>query len=163
MSEWKTLRIYSTPKQALDAEVQLHKAGISAKLLEDATDTQTMNFHWQGQFTVGGTQLQVKKVDYKEAAEILGLDSKEADEADEEKSPDAIRCEQAKQTWVYAIVGIFLCPGIMHAYSLLLVITFPASWSILNQKSRQYLIKAAVIDIVVLAIIGLALVVHYAP
>jgi hypothetical protein len=164
----RTVRNYLSPDEAQLARTQLEGAGIDAEVRGDPA-SRALPFLGAAE----GVALQVEEVDYERAVEMLGQPSTLAEGelaahpelAPESNVPSAIARgeatelapiagkDAASRAFRTAIIGVFLCPGILHLYSAWLLRLSFRDWAKLDASAKRSATAAAIVD--ALAIIGI--------
>jgi hypothetical protein len=155
---------FPTPHEAQLAKMQLESADIPAYV----SDEMTVGMVWHMGTALGGVKLHVAEADAQRAEAILS-GSDPTDKADHpleatpyrkhgrsEQDLDGISPtrhgdDAARRAFRAAIVGLFLCPGVVHIYSIGLVLS--ARSLKLSASGRRNLIAAASVDAAVLVTI----------
>jgi hypothetical protein len=150
MSRWSTIASYGTVAQALAAERRLQDAKIRARVLVESVTEETVGLYWTPRNVTGGHRVQVSPDDEVSAARLLGisLDAIAPIEAAPTADPDA----DAARALRAAVLGVFICMGIAHVYSLYLALQLREYK--LSPKGRRDRTIALTIDLIVLASIG---------
>jgi hypothetical protein len=164
----RVVRHFITADEAQLARAQLEAVGIDAIVLHDGASRVI-----PGLGATGGIPLEVDEVDYDRAVETLAepvaIDEKtlaahpelapESALAPGKQEPSKVPGQDAaSRAFRTAVIGIFLCPGVLHVYSAWLLRLAFRDWAKLDEAGRRNAIIALVLNVGVIAaiVIGFA-------
>jgi hypothetical protein len=172
-----TVATFDSPPEAELARNRLEEEGISALLV----DAETVGTLWYVGTALGGVKVQVEEADAPRARAILsrlahkfasrelddyGLLSKSGkaprehvegngqtvlDDETRESEADAT----ARRAWRSAVIGLVVCPLLLHLYSAWLLLQLPWTEEPFTPAGKRLLYGALVIDILVLGLAAL--------
>jgi hypothetical protein len=159
----RVVRHFITADEAHLARAQLEAVGIDAIVLHEGASRVI-----PGLGATGGIPLEVDEADYDNAIETLAepvVADEKAIAAHPELAPESIvphgKKEPAKvpgqdaasRAFRTAVIGIFLCPGVLHVYSAWLLRLAFRDWAHIDASARRNAIIALVLNIAVVAAI----------
>jgi hypothetical protein len=172
--ELVTVAMFGSVGEAEVARMTLEADGVKCYL----ADAETVNMMWFASNAVGGVKLQVAAEDAPRAQRLLaqhrprdrgrnvddyGLekpqrgspDTGEADEADDEPVQAGVSADVlVSRAWRAAIIGLVLCPPVLHIWSLCLLAQAVTQQAPVSEQYRGKMTGAAVIDVAALLLIG---------
>ena len=154
----QVLRRYLTADEAQLARAQLEAVGIDATVAHD-TVSRALPFLGAAE----GIPLEVEEEDATRAMDVLG-EPAEITEAVRAAHPelapesrvlprDAQKTasrDAAARAFKASIIGVFLCPGVLHLYALWLLRRPLRDWAMLPSGGRRYAVAAGLISAIVL-------------
>lgn len=144
---------YPTPHDAHLAANALRAAGIDVRMTDEATVGALPHL----ELALGGIKLFVREADAEDAVLILRgepqeQDSDSAKAASDERWPGPRSDEEtAKRAFHAAVVGILICPILLHAYSISLLLRIPSTSTPLSRRARRSARWAWLLNVAVLA------------
>lgn len=168
--EFVLLDSFPTPHEAHLAANALGAVEIPVRIVDEAT----VGLMPHLESALGGVKLFVRESDVDDAARILRGDADLADQPYREAAPDdsivelleqdpeaaqqeAIAEEVCSRAFRASIVGLFLCPIVLHVYSTILLLQVSGTGEHLSARSagRARMAWAVNAIVIVLALIGL--------
>jgi hypothetical protein len=172
--ELVTVAMFGSVGEAEVARMTVEAAGVKCYL----ADAETVNMLWFASNAVGGVKLQVAAEDAARAEQLLaqhrprvrgrnvddyGLENPQrglpatddADEADDEPVQAGVSADVlVSRAWRAAIIGLVLCPPVLHIWSLCLLAQAVTQEVPVSEQYRGKMKGAAVIDVAALVLVG---------
>jgi hypothetical protein len=160
----RVVRHFMTADEAQLARAQLEAVGIDAIVLHDGASRVI-----PGLGAGGGIPLEVDEADYDHAVETLDepvVADEKAIAAHPELAPESVLPsgkkeppkvpgkDAASRAFRTSIIGVFLCPGLLHLYSAWLLRLAFRDWAQLDASARRSAIVALVVNVAVVAAIA---------
>ena len=160
-----TVATFPNPVEAQIARNALADEGIAAYL----ADAETVGMLWHVGTALGGVKVQVAEADLERARRVLEAPAERADRAvsdydledeprprargrapagadDEDEAPESARDVTAGRAWRSAVIGLLLCPPLLHIYSAWLLLQIPWEKGPLSAAGRRRLLGALALD-----------------
>lgn len=154
-----TVATFSLVAEAEIARTRLEAAGIDAHVADAMTTTLVSHMTP----ALGGVRLQVAARHAEEARELLGVEAApghpfrtaHSGEEPSEDPPGEVRAREleaaAARAFRAAILGVFVCPGPLHLYSMVVLLGLRGEAASLTPKARRYVTWGWVVNVVVVA------------
>ncbi len=124
---------------------------------------------------LGGVKLLVREEDFEEAARIIRGETDLADQPYREPGDDSSYDDEedgyqengdepehaATRAFRTSVIGLLLCPGLLHVYSLTLLLQLPARGEALSKRAAKQARIAWAINIVVLVLVLFGVVTYF--